>query len=133
MNEPQAKRMQIFIGGAFSVIGFRALFWLPHNLMTNIGWVGQISLCFFSFFWILFLPLGIGMLGGNSQIMRWAQIYLWLNVVFYGIYLVAPILTMFLLHKEMFVNWWNALFNFLQVAILLGLLSWSQNSHDKNI
>ena len=76
MNTSFAKRVQAFVAGGLTIVGFRALAWVPHCLLVE-----KDSVLFLAYLITgLGLPLGIGILLGSSRALHLTKIYLGLGV-----------------------------------------------------
>jgi hypothetical protein len=76
MIKISAKDAQVFVAGAMALWGFRALIWLPSELVFGHG-----VYIFASILTALALPLGVAMLAGKPQAVHWIQVYLWFNLI----------------------------------------------------
>jgi hypothetical protein len=77
MNKISARDIQLFVGGALALTGFRALIWLPYYVAVSMDSV-RIAASIISG---LALLMGIGILMSRAWAIWLAQIYLWLVVI----------------------------------------------------
>jgi hypothetical protein len=120
MKKISERDIQLFVGGAFALIGFRALVWLPSTLWSSPDAGRIIS----SVITILALPIGIGILFGRTQALRLAQLYLWLTIIAGCI--VIPTFYYFSRSKGGRISR-SLVSEMLVSTVLLGLIFWSRS------
>jgi len=77
MSKLSARDIQLFVGGALALTGFRALIWLPYYFTVSLDSVRIIA----SIVTGLALPIGVSMLMSRGRGILLAQIYLWLVMI----------------------------------------------------
>jgi hypothetical protein len=81
MSKISAREIQVFVAGAFTLVGFNLLRWPLSHLFDpihNFWWFGSFII---SVLGGLALPLGIAIFFRKKQAIRLTQIYLWLALV----------------------------------------------------
>ena len=126
MKKISARDIQLLVAGAFALMGFRALIWLPYYFVTSADLVRIINTTVTG----LALPLGIGILLGRVSAIPVARIYLWLVVISGCI--VIPTFWYFAPEKGGRIALRFAP-ELLVAIVLLGLIFWSRSrrfNHD---
>jgi hypothetical protein len=113
-----ARDIQLFVGGAFALTGFRALIWLPYDFTISADSPRIIG----SIVAGLTLPIGIGMLMNHARATQLAQIYLWFVVISECI--AIPTFYYFLPAKIGRLLW-TTFPDTLVSLVLLGIILWS--------
>jgi hypothetical protein len=122
MTNISAKNTQMFVAGAFALMGFQPLIWVPYYLFVykSIAIAGGYIFCG------LALPIGIAIFLGKPAAIRWAQVYLWIGIVGAIAMFVCSLFQVFP-QKSMPWSLWRATLDLLVSAILLLLLAWSHS------
>jgi hypothetical protein len=115
-----ARDIQLFVGGALALTGFRALIWLPYYFAVSMDSVRIIG----SIITSLALPIGIAILMGHSRAILLAQIYLWLIVISECI--VIPTFY-FVVPARIGRILWATTPDMLVSIVLLGVIFWSRS------
>ena len=117
------------VAGAFTLIGFYAIYWLPYYIFTARDTVHDILKILTHVFIALALPLGIGIVLGFSRAIVLTRIYLWFEVVSEIIaiplgFFMFPSLAMHLI--------WQSAPGLAVNIILLSLIIWSGSRRFKH-
>jgi hypothetical protein len=120
MKKLSARDIELFVAGAISVVGFRALFWLFYDLFT----ARDFGMVFSHLTLGLALPLGIGIFIGRTRAILWARIFIWLWVI--GGFTSIP-LYCYLVPSQAVHTMWKEGPDMLVSIILLGLIIWSRS------
>jgi hypothetical protein len=115
-----ARDIQLFVGGALAITGFRALIWLPYYLAVSLDSARIAG----SIITGLALPIGIGILVGRVQAVSWALIYLWLVVI--SGFIVIPAFYYALPSKIDRILWATAPEMLVSIALLV-VIYWSRS------
>lgn len=109
----------MFVAGALSIIGFRALVWLPHYVVSrdSVFVVGYVVIG-------MGLPLGVAMLVGSLRAIWIAEMYLLLGVV--GMCAVLVVSACHILPPEAPHASWRSAPDLLVSLCLLALLLWTR-------
>jgi len=108
------------VGGAFALMGFYSVYWLPYYFVSAKDMVQVLS----HMVGALALPLGIGIVIGSAGAMVLTQIYLWLEVVFGCIGI--PVICYLFPAKAVHLIWRSGP-DLVVSIILLGLIYWSRS------
>ena len=117
--------IQLFVGGALALTGFRALIWLPYYYAVSLDFGRIISFMITG----LALPIGIAILMGRASAVTLAQIYLWLMII--SGFVVVPIFCYFVPATSSHLLW-AAIPEMLVSIVLLVVIYWSRSRRFKH-
>ena len=116
-----ARDAQVFVGGAFAFEGLHALLRIPHTMAID----GSQSFVIGDVIGAFGLPLGVAILFKNIFAVRVALVYLCLDVLITGVFLVLLLYKPELQNRGAFILRDTVIIVTGQV-VLLGLLFWSR-------
>jgi len=122
MKNISSRDIQVYVAGALTLIGFRALTSLPYYLSVPHNNVRIISLIGGGLITSLALPLGVTILTGKARALLLTQMYLWLSV-FFGF--ASLLWVCCLLRPVELQHIWKFAMELLVNILLLWLVSWS--------
>jgi hypothetical protein len=122
MSKLSKRDIQLFVAGAFALIGFRALIGLPYYFTVSTPMIGVRIVS--SLLTALALPVGIAMLMGRASAILLAQIYLWVIVASGCV--VIPVFYYFVPGQFGGILW-RSVPELLVALVLLALIFWSRS------
>jgi hypothetical protein len=77
METLSTRSMHVFVAGSLALLGFRAVVWIPHTIISSRSVMLSAGVMATS----LALPIAIALLVGNPRAVLWAKIYLWTDLL----------------------------------------------------
>jgi hypothetical protein len=124
MNKISAREIQVFVAGAFALIGFNLLRCLPSSLsdpIHNFWWFARLAAYVIAG---LALPIGIAIFFRKAHAILWTQIYLWSWLVLGSISMIGVVVKLGYKAMSMVET---AAPGMIVCIVLLWLISWSRS------